>query len=352
MALFVDPCVSANCIIPALSCNYLFDRTVMTPSRSQASAIFSESFTGLPGANGWVSVHSGSGAIPAIYSSGSGDPAVTTALQLACGAVGGDSHVAIAHIPNPPSGAYSFMMLPDVGGLTDPLYMLFQDGDARLIALGLSSAGIFLSQATGSPVCLSTHAHVGGPYELWIGIGAMVSGVTPVTIWLGTQLVSTTNVTLPFAGLGTGFIQVQLSNPTTANQIGRLFQLNIGPSQLSDQLVACYGPLTTAIDYRAIALSFDFEDVSRSCTPQCSLQADTGTPQPVTIIKGTEILSGGIVDNTANVYYWSGLISAATLGFSGGKIPASTVLRPRYVLPAGQLGAYHAVGVDGTAYWE
>lgn len=328
------------------SVNYIYDagRNLVCPTRNQGGTVLWEPFGN--GLGAWQLVQTGTG--QSLTSSVSSvDPAIVgTALDLNTGASLGSIAGALRYLGTVPN-TFSYFALPNTLVVAnDPreaLHIWVQNNAAVTLQTRLYG-GVIEVYADGAWRTLTT---VGGPYffEGWVECGDNGNGTHTVKFYGGTVLQGSYTGVLPTGQLTNNAVYVaQTSGGTNNYRRSLLKQINVGPTQLADNMVHCTPPAIAAASPTNGHLMILFEDVSRDVCPGTNLKAfvsKNGTNGWVEVpLCDYGIAGKGRLDVTADVRRFAGSVC-----FPAG---SGTTMRANITTSNGTFPVLHGL----TMFWD
>lgn len=166
--------------------------------------------------------------------------------------------------------------------LLDNSFSIFQDGSFRQI---IAHGGNFFT-------------------EWWVQVTQVSGASHQVDVYAGTQLIGSRTGNLP-GGATDGLVVIQQKSGATNNRESRISIINIGTSQLADNITLISNAATALTSPTKGRIVVILEDTSVAFSINSNFNASlsqNGVSYEATTLTNAGIFSLGIVDNTKNVY--------------------------------------------------
>lgn len=322
-------------------------RSYICPSRSHGSDYMGESFdNGLAGV-GWqlIQFDGGTAGIANVVDP---DPALAgPALDLHTGqhngSVGG-VYRTLAGTINRSFGLFIMPGILDVGANSlDALNVFVQNSynSCLMVRFYLNAVDI---QIGGQWQRLISH---GGPFiwELWIEVTDLGDGTHSVQAWAGTQPNPALVGALPTNVISNNQVNITQQSGTANYRHSQIAQINLGPTQLPDHMVACSVPVSATVSPTIGHFAMLVEDVSVTVVPNVNVNAfvtknDLAPWDKVPLQEYLPPWGKGEIDNTKNIRLFAGSVN-----FSSG---TGSTMRFNVESLAGTFPVFQGVAF----YWE
>ena len=315
---------------------------VVTQSRSQGATYLSAPFDSL---SDWA-VSVGGTASAVIYTPTHIDPAVGNSLKLSSGSQQQSLCMVTKTLANLPSSFGVMMHIAmDTIGTQFPdcaVFVANNTVNGKNLEL-LLIEGAILCHQDGTYKLLSSHSPT---YfcENWFEVKDNGNGTHTVSIYQGTQLVNAVTGVMP-NGTNPGMVMLQQNSGASPNRSYSVAQLNIGVTQLADNMTLKGAAFQTKFNATAAHFRLLVEDVSLSLVNGTDLLAKLtigGVVYPLTLVESASPYLG-VIDYTKPVRAFS-----ATVPLS---IPQGTAVSWTVDILNAKLSAVHNVGVDFTSIY-
>lgn len=292
-------------------------RQLLSQLRSNYKTFLESNFSAASFPTGWSGGASGTGR-NYIVASGLSDPNVQSALQFETGGnIGSDSRLSrkLSYLPQ----GYGIMWLvglTSVGSnMEDSAVLNIQNTvDNKALLLYHNSTGLFVQDASGKKVILSSHWN-SVACEWWIQNKQNANGTNTITVYGGTEWAGEATVVLPAGNpANAGLVQIQQLSGVTKDRYSRTFMLDIGLTQLVDDMTVMWNAWKAPVSAQGVAITLQVEDVSKKMMVNnnfvVEIQVNNGAFQKVNLANMGAV-GWGVVDPTKPVYLVTGALKAS-----------------------------------------
>ena len=346
---FCDGFEDASKINAAMSSGYMLDpRGLVCQTRSQGGTYLTEQFTNL---TNWTQLRGGSATVDIVNTEqgGTDNPAGVTAANLMTGPTENSECIIRRTIQSLPA-SYGIMALialvNNSGNVADALGITVQNAvNNKILSLLYYAGGLLLGSADGSYQCVSTHSNT-ALCEWWLEVKDKPDGTLTLGVYAGTQFISSTTVTPPVGNpASAGLIQISQMSAATPNQQSWIGELNVGATQLPDDMTLQGVNYTARYNASSANLSFLVEDVCDEITLDTDFTAQISQNGAWTTVALSDAGSkfNGIIDYTKPVREFTGVFS--------GPIKQGDALAYKAHLLNGKFGAVERASMQLTAIY-
>lgn len=301
---------------------YDSQRTTVHNTRSNGASIIHEPFDSI---SAWDLIQTGTGSA-SVIASGETDVAVgpytlemsTGSQQVSAAGVQRD----IGSIPS--SFGIAFIPKLDTVGtdLLDAQNIWIENTDNKSFRLR-QTYGALKVQADGQWQLLSDHIaaypSLHGP-EWWVECVDIGGGQHTVTAYTGTQARGSVTGTLPTGTGNNGLVQITQQSVNNANRLSKLSMLDIGSTQLPDNMTVVSTAHTAQTSPSTVNIAFLVEDVSVALVPNTNVKASLSNDGGATWFQVTLTDEGamgwGEIGTMKQIHLLHGSVSITTSGTS------------------------------------